>query len=167
MKYIITEEDLKKRSHGISFDFVNADFLHFIQKEKELNNPFLSDHNIKKLENDTLKDIKSNIYTFGTLGIVSFSYGLYVFFTFAPRVAINLYTQFPFIENGSIPIVIGLSLIVGCAYSYVKRRDILVTKVKSKVIEHLKKIQREKSSLTDNKKRNTNLQPKRKRKKKR
>ncbi|WP_405206642.1 hypothetical protein [Aquimarina sp. LLG6339-5] len=167
MKYVITEEDLKKRSHGMSFDSVNTDFLHFIEKEKELNNPFLSVTNINKLEKNTLKNIKSNIYTFGILGVLSFSYGLYVFFTFAPRVAINLYTQFPFIENGSIPIVLGLSLIIGCVYSYSKRKDILITKVKSKIIEHLKKVQREKSIMTEKKKRNTNLQPKKKRKKKR
>ncbi|WP_108804214.1 hypothetical protein [Aquimarina sp. Aq107] len=167
MKYVITEKDLKKRSHGVSFDSVNADFLLFIKKEKELNNPFLSDTNIKQLESNTLKNIKSSIYSFGILGIVSLSYGLYVFFTFAPRVAINLYTQFPLIENGSISIVLGLSLILGCAYSYSKRKDILTTKVKSKIIEHLKKIQREKSPVTEKKRKNTNLQPKKKRKKRR
>ncbi|WP_298540064.1 hypothetical protein [uncultured Aquimarina sp.] len=167
MKYTITKEDLNKRSYGISFDSLHYDFLLFIQKEKENNNPFLSDTNILKLEKHAKKDINISIYLFGVLGFLAMLYGLYVFFSFDPRVAINLYTQFPFIENGSIPIVAGFTLMIGCLYSYIKREEILISKVKSKIIEHLKKLKEEKSSknsLYNTKKRkNSNQQPKKKR----
>ncbi|MFD2562339.1 hypothetical protein [Aquimarina rubra] len=170
MKYRITQEDLKKRSYGISFDMMDDEFLRFIQKEKELNNPFLSEANIQKLEKDTLRNIHRNIYTYGLFGIISMGYGLFILFNFEPRVAVNLYTQFPLIENGSIPIVLGFGFIIGSLYSYKKKNEVLVTKVKSKIIEYLKEVQKEKLEKSSyqygKKKTNTHLQPKKRQKRK-
>ncbi|WP_299311698.1 hypothetical protein [uncultured Aquimarina sp.] len=168
MKYTITKEDLSKRRYGISFDSLDYDFLLFIKKEKENNNPFLSVTNIHTLEKNAKKDINISIYMFGLLGFIGLLYGLYIFFNFEPRVAINLYTQFPLIENGSVAIVLGLSMVIGCVYSYVKREEILIMKVKSKVIEHLKKEKSLKNSFeTTRKQKNSNRQPKKKRHRKR
>ncbi|MBW1296453.1 hypothetical protein [Aquimarina litoralis] len=166
MKYEITEEDLKKRSYGVSFDFLNQELILLIQKEKERNNPFLSDIHIQKLEKQILKGINSKIYTFFIFGIISFIYGLFILLTFEPRVAINLYTQFPLIENGSIPIVLGVGLIIGCYYSYTKRKSVLTFKVKTKIIEHFRELRKEKTFTETNKGKGSNKQPKRNKRRK-
>ncbi|WP_397362427.1 hypothetical protein [Olleya sp. R77988] len=144
MKYKITNQDLEKRSYGLSFKSFDNNFLHYIENQQKLKNPVLSDVNIDKLEKTTLKNINQSIVLFSLFGLLSSSYGLYILFNYKPRLAVNLYTQFPLIENGSIPIVLGLACLVGCVYSYLKRDAILVTKVKSKLIEDLKKEKQEK-----------------------
>lgn len=166
MKYEITKEDLDKRSYGISFDFYNEALLLLIKEEKERNNPFLSDTNIQKMEKDILKSINSKIYTFLILGTLALAYGLYVLISFEPRVAINLYTQFPFIENGSIPIVLGLGLIIGSYYSYIKRTCVLHFKVKSKIIEHFRELKKEKTFSETDKGKRSNRQPKKSKRRK-
>lgn len=168
-KYSITKEYLKKRAYGVSFDMVDDEFLRFIRNEKEQNNPFLSETNIQKLEKDTKKRIRNKIYIYGVLGMVSTAYGLYEFFMIPPRIGINLYTQMPVIGNGSIPIVLGLGLVIGSLYSYKKKEEVLVAKVKAIIIEHFKDLQKEKLSKRSlfgtNKKQNSQQQPKKKRKK--
>lgn len=118
------------------------------------------------MEKDILKAINSKIYTFLILGILALAYGLYVLISFEPRVAINLYTQFPLIENGSIPIVLGLGLIIGSYYSYIKRTSVLHFKVKSKIIEHFRELKKEKTFSETSKGKGSNKQPKKSKRRK-
>ncbi|GAB1858352.1 hypothetical protein MHTCC0001_31890 [Flavobacteriaceae bacterium MHTCC 0001] len=159
--------------YGIDMPFkqgdTNDDFLSFLQNEKELKNPFLTDANIKKLESETIKRIRKNSYTYGLLGMFSMAYGCYEFFKMEPRIGVNLYTQMPVISNGAIPFVLGFGCVIGSVYSYLKRNEILVAKVKSKIIEHVMQLRREKSSkrsfFNRAKKKNNHLQSKKKRRK--
>nr|WP_321224520.1 hypothetical protein [uncultured Psychroserpens sp.] len=155
MKYEITLEDLKKRSHGSHFVSVSKEFLNFISEEKKLNNPILSADNILKIERNTLKGIYQNIFILCFLSFICLALGLYQFIYQEPQVTVNLYTKFPLISNGSVAIAGSLVLLVGCIYSYLKRYVVLERLVKSKLIETLKKEQSFKTSinLRDSKKR--------------
>ena len=144
MKYKITKEDLNKRNYNKSLDRLNEDFLIFIENEKKANNPLLSKTSIHKTESTILKNINLSIYIFCAFGLLSLCFGLYLFIKIKPSLAVNLYTQFPYIQNGSLPIVLGLASIIGCILSYVKRDSILITKVKSKIIEQLRIEQQDK-----------------------
>ena len=72
------------------------------------------------------------------LGIICLAIGLFQFFYKPPVLAVNLYTQFPYIENGSVCITGSFALLTGCFYSYKRRYSVLETLVKSKIIEHMR-----------------------------
>lgn len=147
MNYKITKQDLYKRNYGITINGVAETFLEFIAKEEKANNPILSKANISKLEHKTKRSISINIIVLLVLGLFCLVLGLYQFIYLKPLIGVNLYTQFPLISNGSIEIVGSIALLIGCVYSYVKRNDVLERLVKSKLIEDLKDLQRERAMM--------------------
>lgn len=157
-KYIVTQEDIKKISNGVYLEPSNHTILKLIAEEEHLKTPYTSDKNISLLERNALRDIRFSIYSFGLLGLIAIGFGLYMLLYNDPRIAVNLLTKFPLIDNGSVSIVLGLVALLGSIYSQIKRESILISKVKSKIIQHFKKIQREKLSET------IHTEPKRKKK---
>ncbi len=143
MKYRITEDDLKKRNYTSFSNLLNADFLAFIKQEEAKNSLLFKNESINKLEQNTKRDINTSIGFCFVFGSIALALGLYYFFKYEPRIAVNLYTQMPLIENGSFAIVFGIALILGGLYSFIKYSAILETKVKSKIIEQLKKEQQD------------------------
>jgi len=139
LKYNITHQDLEKRSYGMSFKSYNDDFLNYVNLQKKHKNPILSHANISLIEQKTLKSINQSIVLFSVFGLLAISYGVFVFINYQPRLAVNLYTQFPYIDNGSVTIVLGLACLIGSFISYIKRDAVLISKVKTKLIEDLKK----------------------------
>jgi hypothetical protein len=81
------------------------------------------------------------------LGTFCLFLGWYQFLYTEPLIGVNLYTQFPLISNGSIEIAGSILLLLGCSYSYIKRKDVLERLVKSHLIEALKNLKREKDNL--------------------
>lgn len=144
MPYKITKQDLHKRKYNTLIEGADDTFLKFIAQEEKANNPILSAENILKLERKTKKGIHFNIYLFGVLGVIFIIFGWYQFVYTKPLIGINLYTQFPLITNGAIEMVGGIALLIGCAYSYLKRNAVLERLVKSKLIEDLKQFKRDK-----------------------
>lgn len=146
-RFKITKEDLEKRSYGIHFPSLDDAFLVFIAQEKQKENPLLSEEYIASLALKRNKQIKASISILSLLGAICLVIGLYKFFYTEPLIGVNLYTQFPLISNGAIEIAGSLFLLVGCYYSFVKRKAVLERFVKSDLIEALKKIKREKDKL--------------------
>ena len=148
MKYKITKQDLNKRNYGMTINGVAEKFLEFIAQEEKAKNPILSTANITKLEYKTKRGISINIIVLLVLGLFCLALGLYQFIYLKPLIGVNLYTQFPLISNGSIEIVGSIALMIGCVYSYIKRDAVLERLVKSKLIEDLKDLQKEKENWT-------------------
>ncbi len=143
MKYKITKDDLKKRRY-FSNDFLVEDQYERIDNAIKTQNPIFSNVHIAQVEKKILKSINSNIYTYSFFGILATLYGGFMFFNMAPRLAVNLYTHFPLIENGTFPIILGLAFFVGSIHSYIKKTSILETKVKAVLIEKLDREHQEK-----------------------
>ena len=113
MKYHITEVDLKKRNYTSFSNLLNVDFLTFIKQEEIKNNVLFKKENISALEKNTKRDINTSIGFCFVFGSIALALGLYYFFKYQPRIAVNLYTQMPFIENGAFAIVFGVAFIFG------------------------------------------------------
>ncbi|WP_040280008.1 hypothetical protein [Psychroserpens damuponensis] len=146
LKYAITKEDLLKRSHGFQSHLLTDSFLNYITEQQKQSNPLLSVTHISKVEKHTLKHINYNIVVLLILAVICLGLGWYQFMYQEPQIAVNLYTKFPLISNGSVAIAGSIVLFIGCVFSYIKRDAVLVRLVKSKLIEDLKREQRDNNS---------------------
>jgi len=58
-------------------------------------------------------------------GIALLTYGMFRIIFIEPIMGINLKTQMPAVTNGSLPIVLGMGLIIGCYISIRNRKKII------------------------------------------
>ncbi|WP_299103242.1 hypothetical protein [uncultured Winogradskyella sp.] len=145
--YKITKQDLEKRNYGVFIDGLDEAFLIFINEQRKAGHQIVSDENIVNVVRKTKRGIYTNIIILFILGVFCLILGLYQFLYTEPLIGMNLYTQFPVISNGAIEIAGSTMLLIGCIYSYIKRKEVLERLVKSELIEDLKKLKREIDNL--------------------